>query len=203
MAVDLTAAADANGPGRRAASAAAIASDASGRLAAFRDLTAGSAFATNVFAAKIVSYDACHQIVPSGSAATIDRHDKWRSRREAFEAVWDHGDRFVYGAVNAGGVGVESFGLFCIVVPHPEASTPAALAVFPSDSAQRYTTPDATVVEPARAQSEATAWGDRADMAVTEKAAEALATVTTPGPRSCATTTHTSRWYEPGTSRSR
>jgi len=167
---DLTAMAESNGPARRAASATSVAADASGRLASFHLLASGSAFSTNVFAARVLSYGVAGAIGPSPAGPG----DSWRARREAFEDGWQHGRRFVYGALNAGGMGAEDFGTFCLVVGDPQASAPVALAVFPGDSAQRYTT-GAVTVDHARAESEATAWADRADLAVTERGAEVLA----------------------------
>lgn len=170
MASDLTAAAAANGPARRAAADAAVTADTTGRLADFATLASDSQFSTNVFAAKVTSYGRTGEITPSVAHAT----DPWRPRREAFEDVWDHGRHLVYGAVNAGGIGAEDFGAFCLVAGAPEAGAPLALAVFPGDSAQRYTT-SAAVVDVARAVSEATPWPGRGDLAVVERGGEALA----------------------------
>lgn len=86
-----------------------------------------------------------------------------------FEAIWNHGRRFVYGAVNAGGMGTEGFGPFCIVVDDPGASAPAALGVVPADSASRYCSRDGTV-DRARALGEVIAWSDRGDLVAVERA---------------------------------
>jgi hypothetical protein len=169
VASDLTATAEANGPARRAAAAAAVAADTSGRLADFGALASNSWFGTNVFATKLSSYGRVGEITPSAAKPS----DAFRPRREAFEDAWDHGRRLVYGTVNAGGMGAENFGAFCLLVVAPDAGAPLALAVFPDDSAQRYTTSPAAV-DVARASSEATAWADRGDLAVVERGAEAL-----------------------------
>jgi len=97
-------------------------------------------------------------------------------KRQAFEDFWAHGRQLVYGAVNAGGMGTEGqYGPFCVVIADPTALDPDSLAVFPGDSAQRYTTA-AGEVDSAAALAEATAWADRADLAVVERSVEALTT---------------------------
>jgi len=169
MASDLTATAEANSPARRVAAAEAVAADSTGRLADFGTLAADSWFGTNVFAAKLSSYGRVGGITPS----VANPSDSMRARREAFEDAWEHGRDLVYGAVNAGGMGAETYGVFCLLVGEPDAGAPLALAVFPGDSAQRYTTSPATL-DVARAESEATAWAVRGDLAVIERGAEAL-----------------------------
>src|SRR5438270_11263450 len=67
------------------------------------------------------------------------------------------------------------FGPLCLVITDPETPPADALAVFPGDSAQRYTTGDGSINEP-RAVAEATAWRDRAALALIERWSEALGT---------------------------
>ena len=66
------------------------------------------------------------------------------------------------------------FGPFCLTCRHPETPVPDALAVFPEDSARRYTT-EAGQVDRDLARAEATAWSHRHDLAVIERGDEALA----------------------------
>jgi len=111
--------------------------------------------------------------VAAGLAYFAAQQGAYLPRREGFEDLWEHGRRFVYGAVNAGGMGTEGrFGPFCIVIADPEAQSPKALAVFPGDSAQRYTTADGGV-DAAAAEAEATAWRERAALAVVHHSSEA------------------------------
>lgn len=92
-------------------------------------------------------------------------------RREAFEDLWDRGRELVYGAVNAGGLGADMYGEFCLVIANPPRSSPAVLAVFPGDSMQRYTElPD--VVHEAKAMEEVTSWLDRGHLAAIERCTE-------------------------------
>jgi hypothetical protein len=186
--LDLTATAAANTGARRAAADAVIAGDGSGRLAALRDLVGGSAMSSNVSADKVMAFDRAGAVVharqfcvdeaggdeAAGLAAFAALQAEWLVRREGFEDLWDHGRRFVYGAVNAGGMGTEGrFGPFCLVVADPEQPPPDALAVFPADSAGRYTD-EVGAVDDGAVKSEATAWAARGDLAVTERGDEAL-----------------------------
>jgi hypothetical protein len=169
---DVTAAGHANSAVRRRAAADILAKDSSDLLARFRDLAARSQFSTNVTADKVLAYDRDGRIVPSGQVyfdATRLQPEGWRRRREAFEDLWEHGREFVYGSVNAGNMGAEKFGSYCLVSQDPSREPGDALAVFPSDSAQRYTKAPATVDE-TRAVTEVTAWEDRADLALAERA---------------------------------
>ncbi len=183
---DVTATAVANGVARRSESAALVAADDSGRLVRWRELAQGSWFSTNVSADKLIAFDRAKEVLdtrrippthgdgpePDAPADEPMPQVDWWPRRTAFEDLWQHGRRFLYGAVNAGGLGAAGFGPFCLV-SNPEAPTPDALAVFPADSAQRYTNLDA-VVDRERAKAEATAWADRADLAVTQLGQVAL-----------------------------
>ncbi|HJQ03105.1 MAG TPA: hypothetical protein VJ851_16030 [Jatrophihabitans sp.] len=106
-------------------------------------------------------------------AAFVDRQGSYLIGREAFEQLWVDGDQFVYGALNAGGLGTQGrYGPFCLVIGRPtERGRPVAL--FPGDSAQRYNV--AAGLDSDSARSEATAWDDRDSLAVVERHAEALA----------------------------
>ena len=186
--LDLTAVAAANSPARRAAASGAIAADPTGTVGRFARLVADSAFSTNVTAAKISAFDHADEILDSRQCAVAAAggnkrkgHHRFRAsagpwlvRREAFEDLWRHGRQFVYGAVNAGGTGVVSFGAYCVVAT-PEVPVPSVLATFPADSAQRYTTEAGAVSRPTAA-ADATAWDRRADLVVAERAPEAAAT---------------------------
>ena len=189
---DLTATAASNEAARAAAAASAVSADASGRLAEFRELVETSSFSTNVSADKVLEFDRADEILDArrfhvqqaggdsvvGLAAFATAQRDGLARREAFEDLWDHGRRLLYGAVNAGGMGTEGrFGPFCLTIDDPQAPAPDALAVFPDDSVERYTT-DAGAVDGDLARDEATAWSRRADLAVTERGDEALAAAT-------------------------
>jgi hypothetical protein len=182
MPTDLTATAAGNSPARRTAAAKLVA-DGSGELASFKAFAAESAFSTNVVIEKIVAYAQTDGIVDTRAycvlwaagdrAAGLTRFkslqgDKF-DRRQAFEDLWRHGRSFLYGAVNGGGLGVEDFGPICLVLADVGAQTPVALGVFPEDSVGRYTSVRGTV-DIERATSEATAWSDRAELAVLERA---------------------------------
>lgn len=113
----------------------------------------------------------------AGLRAFEAEQDEWALPRMGFEALWRDGSRFVYGAVNAGGMGVEhpSFGSFCLVIAEP-ARAADAIAVFPSDSAQRYGSATG-VPDRERARAEAAAWRDRGHIATIERGSEATTTV--------------------------
>ena len=187
MAADLTATAAGNAAIRRTAAEAVFAADATGRIADFRRFVDASSFSTNVSADKVLVYEDAAEVLDTrrfhvheaggdevaGLARFASAQDSLLARREPFEDLWTHGRRLVYGAVNADGMGTEGrFGPFCLVVDDPEAPAPDALAVFPGDSAQRYTTTSGVVDAPA-AMAEATAWSERADLALVERGAEA------------------------------
>jgi hypothetical protein len=136
-------------------------------------------FSTNVTADKVLAYDAVDEVldtrrvyiaqaggdVAAGLKEFASR--PWAARRGAFEAVWADGERFVYGAVNGGGMGTESYGSFCLVAD-PTTVAPPILAVFPGDSAQRYTNA-AGDVDQTQMLDEVTAWDDRADLSTIER----------------------------------
>lgn len=163
--------------------------DGSGRLADFLQLVETSSFSTNVSADKVLAFDRADEILDArrfhvqqaggdSVAGRVDfeaRQGSWLIRRQAFEDLWNHGRRLVYGAVNAGGIGTEGrFGPFCVTCSDPETPVPDAIAVFPGDSAQRYTSGGGDL-DGDLARAEATAWSRRADLAVTERGDEALA----------------------------
>lgn len=180
-----------NGSRVRAAADQVVASDLTGSLEPFLALASGSAFSTNVHAHKIEVFDVHGAIldaraikivqaggdVRSGSRAFELEQGSWLVRREGFEAIWRDGSQLVYGAVNAGGMGVERprFGSFCVVIRDP---TPQAreLAVFPADSAERYCSP-AGDVDRDRARREAVAWRDRGHLATIERAGDVPGTL--------------------------
>lgn len=184
---DLSATAAANSADRRASAAPIVEADASGAVRRFADLVSASAWSSNVFADKVSVFNAAGELLDArryhvavagdetaGLAAFAAGQRAWLARRQAFEDLWDSGRRLVYGAVNAGGMGVEEFGHFCLVVADPTAVDPDALAVFPADSAQRYTTAGGDV-DASAASAEATAWADRVDLAVVECGRDVLA----------------------------
>jgi hypothetical protein len=90
----------------------------------------------------------------------------------AFEEAWEHGETFIYGAVNAGGPGIRTYGDFCLLVENPEDPTPFGLAVFPADTVKRYTNGGLQIT---LAEQEAAAWSERAAAAVVALWVDALA----------------------------
>jgi len=159
-----------------------VAADSSGTLEAFRAFVdTSSSFSTNVTADKVLAYDVADEVLDTrrvhiaheggDEAAGLAKFAKgsWAPRRKAFEALWEEGERLVYGAVNCGGIGT-GFGSFCLVA-NPASMAPPVLAVFPGDSAQRYTS-TAAVVDASRVVDEVTSWSDRADLVTAERHAE-------------------------------
>lgn len=181
----------------RAAARDLLTGDRSGVLAEFHALADRSAFSSNVSADKIVAFDAHDAMLDAraieqhhaggdrlaGLRAFRRRQRGWYVRRVRFEALWLHGRQFVYGALNAGGMGTEGrYGPFCVVIGDPGSCAPAALAVFPANSAERYCS-SAGIVDSDRAREEAVAWSDRAALATMQRAREALATSLRDWPR--------------------
>jgi hypothetical protein len=187
--VDLSAVAAGNDAAGRTRATAATAAEPSGRLGRFGALVATAPCSTNVSADKVQAFEEAGEVLDArsyhvhkaggdtsaGFASFNAAQGPWLVRRQSFEGLWDHGRRFTYGAVNAGGMGTEGrFGPFCLVVPDPGTPTPDAMAVFPGDSVQRYTTDDGHV-DATAATAEATSWDQRGCLAVEELGDEALA----------------------------
>jgi hypothetical protein len=190
MGSDLIETAEGNSHARRLAASERIEDDASGRLTQFRNFPENSTFATNVSLEKVIAFEQSDGVVDArtyfilvsggdrdaGLAEFAESQGRHFGGRQNFEDLWEHGRRFVYGAVNGGGVGVEGFGPICLVLADVEAEAPDALGVFPEDTVKRYADAGGAV-DGARALSEATAWEDRAELAVVERASEAAAAV--------------------------
>lgn len=184
--LDLTVTAAANSAARQDEAADLIADDATGPVGRFHRLVSTSVFSSNVFADKVIAWDEAGEVldtrraciaraggsVAAGLAEFAVRQGSLLARREGFEDLWEHGRGFVYGAVNIGGVGTERFGDVCVVITDPEAHRPQALAVFPADSLQRYTSGSGSV-DALIAEQEATSWSDRAFLAVLHLGPEA------------------------------
>ena len=142
---------------------------------------------TNVEFDKLVAYDAEGRLLDTrsyfvqqaggdagvGLADFAAAQDAMLVRREAFEDLWEGGREFLYGAVNAGGIGVEEFGPICLVVTDASVLETVVLAVFPFDTARGYT--DASgAVDAAAAQEDATGWDAHPDLAVLAFGSEAI-----------------------------
>jgi hypothetical protein len=184
-----------NGSRVRATADRVAAADATGSVEAFRALATASTFSTNVSADKIDAFDAHGAILDAravrthhaggdeavGLKAFEAEQGSWLVRRQGFEALWRNGSRFVYGAVNAGGMGAElpRFGHFCLVVSEPAAQA-RELGVFPANSAERYYSP-AGDVDRDLARREATSWRDRGHLVTIERAADVPATLPSAG----------------------
>lgn len=161
-----------------------VTDDVGGTMHAFLALASASAFSTNVSADKIAVFDErgaildaravrVHEASGDEDAASRvfeEEQGDWLVRREGFEALWRHGPTFVYGAVNAGGMGAARprFGPFCLVVSDPAAGADE-IAVLPADSARRYCSPSG-VVDEQLARSEAVTWRHRGHLATIERA---------------------------------
>jgi hypothetical protein len=193
---DLTATAAGNSPARQAQARAVLEADGSGKLRRFGWLAASSVFSTNVDFDKVVVYDRAGEVLDTrryyaerhgdtaaGLSVFAKKQGSWLLRREAFEDLWEHGRAFVYGAVNAGGMGVMgSFGPLCLVVQDPERQRPRVLAAFPADTAARYTDA-AGAVDGRLARAEATTWTARGELAVIQRQGEAMASAAHDWPR--------------------
>ncbi|MGI8984779.1 MAG: hypothetical protein ACR2HM_09660 [Acidimicrobiales bacterium] len=183
---DVTAVAGGNHAAHLAAAEACHAADGSGRLRAFHELVAASPASTNASAGRLSAYDHAGGVVDTRSTHPDEGSFEASqggalAGREGFEDLWDHGRRFVYGAVNAGGMGAEPFGDFCLVFRDCGEDATDALAVFPEDSVSRYA--DAVgAVDADRAAGEATSWDDRGLLAVAELGSDALAASDTDWP---------------------
>lgn len=121
MGLSLTRAGALNAKRVRASAEAIVASDATGSLRVFLQLACGSTFSTNVDASKVEAFHARGAVLgaravkvhqaggdeTAGLRAFEGEQGDWFVRRTSFEGLWRDGSRFVYGAVNAGGMGVE------------------------------------------------------------------------------------------------
>ena len=155
---------------------------------AFRAHLSTSVFSTNATAAKILAFHGISEIaharrlcihraggdVRAGLANyKVEQGDYFR-RRTAFEKLWKRGRSLLYGAVNSGNLGALDYGEFCLVVEDPARLPKAERAVFPGDSAIRYASSTGKL-RTAKAVKEATAWKDRAELAIV-KLASSIAT---------------------------
>lgn len=166
----------------RNAAESIVSGDPTGTMRDFLALASRSAFSTNVSADKIEVFDQrgaildaravrVHQAGGDDGAglSTFDREQgEWLDRRQGFEDLWRHGRGLVYGAVNAGGMGVDRprYGPFCLVVSDP-AEHAVEIAVFPCDSVERYCSQAG--VDRRRARDEAVTWRDRGHVAAIER----------------------------------
>ena len=176
---DLAATAAHNSVLWQAAAAAAVAADPGGAVARFRNSAEVLDVGSNITADKLVAFGE-HGRVLDGRSLAVHRaggdeaaglaefgQRTWTPRREAFEDLWQGGRSAVYGALTTGGVGLQSYGPFHLVLVAPSAADQAA--VFPGDSAQRYTDMAANLDE-AAAVGEATEWSSRGEMVTAERA---------------------------------
>jgi hypothetical protein len=130
-----------------------VRADSTGQLADFLAFVSSSVFSSNVPASKVIAFDEVKAFLDSrslfqrgckgdrraGLRAFRVAQGSWYVPRVRFEALWNYGREFVYGVVNAGGLGADGpFGQFCLVIANPHANAPKAVAVFPANSAERY-----------------------------------------------------------------
>jgi hypothetical protein len=177
----------ANSAARCAEADLLVTSDSSGRLRSFQELARSGVVSTNVDASKVQIFGEVAELLDArrvelhkaggdasaAQGAFATRQGSYLAGREAFERLWIDGVSFVYGALNAGGLGTQGrYGPFCLIVADPTGRS-RAVALFPGDSAQRYTV--GASVDRDGVRSEATAWEDRDSLAVVERHAEALA----------------------------
>lgn len=185
MPLDLTTAALGNAEVHRDNARRVIQNDQSGVVSRLFELAASAEAATNVDAFKVVEYDRARRVLDARSYFVAkcgdaqlgaDEFDAaqgpWLVRRQAFEDLWTHGRSLVYAALSVGGMGTEGrYGPFCLVLD-VEREKPEALALFPGNTAERYT--DATGrLDEALAQGEVVGWPERAHVVVIERAEEA------------------------------
>jgi hypothetical protein len=162
-----------------------LTSDSSGQLEAFRALAAATTASTNVEVFKVNGFHAAGELLDgrrlrirlaggdhaAGVAEFEAAQKNYLSPRAAFEHLWAGGEEFVYFAVNAGGRGIPRFGDFCLVVQDPS-ERGRSVAVFPGDTAQRYS--DISPINADLARDEAAAWDDRDALAVNHLGGQAL-----------------------------
>ena len=189
MALSLKRAGALNSSRIQAASDRLVDGDRTGTISRFRALASDSAFSTNVSADKVEVFDEHGEILDARAvklhhaggdetaaslafAAEQNSRGQWLVRRTGFESLWRGGHGLVYGAVNAGGMGAEDprYGPFCLVIEDP-ASRADEIAVFPSNSAERYCT-ESGEVDRELARSEAVAWRNREHLATIERAGD-------------------------------
>lgn len=178
----LSATAEGNSTARRAEADKMLTADTTGSGEALLAFASATAFSTNVSADKVAVYEEAQAVLDTrqyhiaaaggdesmGLAAFAAAQADWLVRREAFEDLWEGGRRFVYGAINAGNMGTEGrFGPFCLLLESPQ-DYATDLAVFPGDSASRYTDTAGTV-DDTTAVEEATAWSDRGHLVLIER----------------------------------
>lgn len=160
----------------------AISADPTGRLRDFREFAGRSKWSTNVSADKVIIFNAAGELLdarqiwtarsggdPVAGLAAFERaQGTFLGPRLEFEALWEFGEAFVYGAVNGGTAGTgqwaSSFGPFCMVIDDPNVPAADALGVFPADSVAAFTRPDGTLDRVA-AVDNAASWTGRADVA--------------------------------------
>ena len=189
MALSLKRAGALNSSRIQAASDRLVDGDRTGTISRFRALASDSAFSTNVSADKVEVFDEHGEILDARAvklhhaggdetaaslafAAEQDSRGQWLVRRTGFESLWRGGHGLVYGAVNAGGMGAEDprYGPFCLVIEDP-ASRADEIAVFPSNSAERYCS-ESGEVDRELARSEAVTWRNREHLATVERAGD-------------------------------
>jgi len=184
--MDLTEVAAGNRDARLGEAASVLAGDSTGTLARFRTFADDTLMSVSLTSDKVLCFDRFDEILDTrrfyaavmgdaaaGQAAFLA---SWGSihRRLAFENLWEHGTRIVYGSLNGGGLGPQDpYGTTCLVID-PESEQALALAVFPGNTALRFTDVSGVADEVA-AKENATSWPERAAAAVIERAAEVLA----------------------------
>jgi len=63
----------------------------------------------------------------------------WKAKRIAFEQKFDGGDKFKYGALNVGGIGIVGrYGYFCVILDRSEAEKYLSLVFIMYDSLKNY-----------------------------------------------------------------
>jgi hypothetical protein len=77
--------------------------------------------------------------------ALRDRLGKYYNRRMAFDAQFDGGSGFYYGALNIGGAGCVKFGVFCLILKKEFALEGKRVAYLKEDSLNRYVDPSGHV----------------------------------------------------------
>jgi hypothetical protein len=183
--LDLNATAQLNRSRRSEDARTLIDNDATGTLLRFRGLSDSSLMSTSITSDKVLVFDRADEVLDTrryyiardaNEAAGAEAfRQSWAfiHRRIGFEDLWEHGHSFIYGAINAGGLGPQAiYGTICLVI-EPDREDPLALAVFPDNTALRYTDTDGQA-NVALATADATAWQERGAEAVVVRGNEAL-----------------------------
>jgi len=98
----------------------------------------------------------------------------WYGKRVAFDAFFEDGEAFRYGALNTGGLGAERYGPFCTVLPE-SFGTSGAVAYLRGDSLKNYVS-EAGAVDEEAIEGDAAPHSHRGELAALKHAEDLPAT---------------------------